>query len=218
MIQAGKKKKEFADPYTWPVVTKGNIITKLSCLLWLQNNAQMICKRGLMFLVVEIGYMVYDPIRNFMNLSMFPSFGMERAGKSLEWKKSIYKVHCRWSVIPDPVVWSYNDLYYIDVYRCVERGSKSSYKSSSKIRESTWTPFETSRVCLIKIYINYYLRWADHGEWLPVFYASFHWSIIFPWHLVTTFSKVNDHLHYLTRVGLCKLCKNLKFERQSSIR
>ena len=36
MIQAGKKKKEFADPYTVTgAVTKGNIITKsFPCLLW----------------------------------------------------------------------------------------------------------------------------------------------------------------------------------------
>ena len=33
MIQAGKRKKEFADPYTVTgAVTKGNIITKLSLL------------------------------------------------------------------------------------------------------------------------------------------------------------------------------------------
>ena len=34
MIQAGKRKKEFADPYTVTgAVTKGNIITKLSLLI-----------------------------------------------------------------------------------------------------------------------------------------------------------------------------------------
>ena len=34
MIKAGKRKKEFADPYTVTgAVTKGNIITKLSLLI-----------------------------------------------------------------------------------------------------------------------------------------------------------------------------------------
>ena len=88
MIQAGKRKKEFADPYTVTgAVTKGNIITKLSLLIMgLGNIAHRQIAKGLMFLVVEIGYI--------------------------------------WFMIPDPVVWSCNDLYYIDVYRCVERGSK----------------------------------------------------------------------------------------------
>ena len=58
MIQAGKRKKEFADPYTVTgAVTKGNIITKLSLLIMgLGNIAHRQIAKGLMFLVVEIGY------------------------------------------------------------------------------------------------------------------------------------------------------------------
>ena len=56
MIKAGKRKKEFADPYTVTgAVTKGNIITKLSLLIMgLGNIAHRQIAKGLMFLVVEI--------------------------------------------------------------------------------------------------------------------------------------------------------------------
>ena len=55
VIQAGKRKKEFADPYTVTgAVTKGNIITKLSLLIMgLGNIAHRQIAKGLMFLVVE---------------------------------------------------------------------------------------------------------------------------------------------------------------------
>ena len=86
MIQAGKRKKEFADPYTVTgAVTKGNIITKLSLLIMgLGNIAHRQIAKGLMFLVVEIGYiwfMIQSGIYNFIHVSII---GMERAGKSLE--------------------------------------------------------------------------------------------------------------------------------------
>ena len=116
MIQAGKRKKEFADPYTVTgAVTKGNIITKLSLLIMgLGNIAHRQIAKGLMFLVVEIGYIWFMIQSGIYNLSMFPSLGWREQEKVWNEKKSIY----------EPVVWSCNDLYYIDVYRCVERGSK----------------------------------------------------------------------------------------------
>ena len=47
MIQAGKRKKEFADPYTVTgAVTKGNIITKLSLLIMGLGNIAQTDRKG----------------------------------------------------------------------------------------------------------------------------------------------------------------------------
>ena len=83
MIQAGKRKKEFADPYTVTgAVTKGNIITKLSLLIMgLGNIAHRQIAKGLMFLVVEIGYIWFMIQSGIYNLSMFPSLGWREQEK-----------------------------------------------------------------------------------------------------------------------------------------
>ena len=100
MIQAGKRKKEFADPYTVTgAVTKGNIITKLSLLIMgLGNIAHRQIAKGLMFLVVEIGYIWFMIQSGIYNLSMFPSLGHLLDGESR--KKSGMKRKVSMSTLP----------------------------------------------------------------------------------------------------------------------
>ena len=93
MIQAGKRKKEFADPYTVTgAVTKGNIITKLSLLIMgLGNIAHRQIAKGLMFLVVEIGYIWFMIQSGIYNLSMFPSLGWREQEKV--WNEKVYEAN-----------------------------------------------------------------------------------------------------------------------------
>ena len=93
MIQAGKRKKEFADPYTVTgAVTKGNVITKLSLLIMgLGNIAHRQIAKGLMFLVVEIGYIWFMIQSGIYNLSMFPSLGWREQEKV--WNEKVYEAN-----------------------------------------------------------------------------------------------------------------------------
>ena len=64
-------------------VTKGNIITKLSLLIMgLGNIAHRQIAKGLMFLVVEIGYIWFMIQSGIYNLSMFHHWDGESRKKS----------------------------------------------------------------------------------------------------------------------------------------
>ena len=131
MIQAGKRKKEFADPYTVTgAVTKGNIITKLSLLIMgLGNIAHRQIAKGLMFLVVEIGYIWFMIQSGIYNLSMFPSLGWREQEKVWNEKKSIYEYTAGDQsslILLYGVATIYITLMFIVVWR---EAVKSSYKS-----------------------------------------------------------------------------------------
>ena len=131
MIQAGKRKKEFADPYTVTgAVTKGNLITKLSLLIMgLGNIAHRQIAKGLMFLVVEIGYIWFMIQSGIYNLSMFPSLGWREQEKVWNEKKSIYEYTAGDQsslILLYGVATIYITLMFIVVWR---EAVKSSYKS-----------------------------------------------------------------------------------------
>ena len=92
MKKAGRKNKEFADPYTVTgAIVKGNIITKISLLIMgFGNIAHKQILKGLMFLTVEIGYIWFMIHSGFYNLYMFPSLGWREQEKVWNEKKSIY--------------------------------------------------------------------------------------------------------------------------------
>ena len=90
-----KKKagKEFQSPYTLPkAVTKGNILTKLSVLIMgLGNICHKQFGKGLLFLAVEIGYIVFMVQSGIHNLAMFPSLGTQAQVEVWNEKKGIYE-------------------------------------------------------------------------------------------------------------------------------
>ena len=77
MKKAGKRKSEFDSPYTVTgAVTKGNAVTKLSLLIMgLGNLVHKQIGKGLMFLLIEIGYICFMAVSGIYNLSMLPSLG-----------------------------------------------------------------------------------------------------------------------------------------------
>lgn len=94
MKKIGKKKeKEFLEPYTVTgAVTKGNIITKISLLIMgFGNIAHKQIGKGIMFLLVEIGYIWYMIKSGIYSLSMLPSLGWLEQEKVWNDKKSIYE-------------------------------------------------------------------------------------------------------------------------------
>lgn len=94
--EANKKKKkikEFEDIYTVTnAVVKGNIITKMSLLIMgLGNIFHKQVLKGLVFLAVEIGWLIYMIQYGFYSLSMLPSLGWREQGKVWNDKKSVYE-------------------------------------------------------------------------------------------------------------------------------
>ena len=71
-----KKNREFDDPYTvTKAVVKGNALTKLSMVvLGLGNIAHKQIGKGLMFLLVELGYIWFMITSGIYSLSMMPSW------------------------------------------------------------------------------------------------------------------------------------------------
>lgn len=88
-----KKGKEFANPYTViGAITKGNIITKLSLLIMgLGNIVHKQIVKGLIYLAVEIGWLVYMIQYGFYSLSMLPSLGWREQEKVWNEEKSIFE-------------------------------------------------------------------------------------------------------------------------------
>lgn len=87
------KKTEFTTPYTVAnAVTKGNIITKLSMLVMgLGNIAHKQIGKGILFLLIEAGYIWFMVKTGIYNLSMLPSLGWREQEKVWNEAKSIYE-------------------------------------------------------------------------------------------------------------------------------
>lgn len=77
MKSAKKKASEFATPYTLTnAITKGGITTKLSILIMgFGNIAHKQIVKGLIFLAIEIAYIVYMVTNGAYFISMLPSLG-----------------------------------------------------------------------------------------------------------------------------------------------
>jgi arabinogalactan oligomer/maltooligosaccharide transport system permease protein len=95
--QSGKEKKksgkEFQSPYTLAnAVTKGNIITKLSMLVMgLGNMCHKQFAKGILFLAIEIGYILFMIQSGIHNLAMFPSLGTQAQVEVWNEKKGVYE-------------------------------------------------------------------------------------------------------------------------------
>ncbi|MBU5473643.1 MAG: sugar ABC transporter permease [Clostridiales bacterium] len=88
-----KRVKEFQDPYTVTgALVKGNIITKLSLLIMgLGNIAHKQVIKGLIYLAVEISWLVYMIQYGFYSMSMLPSLGWREQQKVWNDAKSIFE-------------------------------------------------------------------------------------------------------------------------------
>ena len=94
-VDMKKKKagKDFQTPYTLTnAVVKGNIITKLSLLIMgLGNICHKQIIKGLMFLAIEAGYILFMIKSGIYNLSMLPSLGTQEQVEVWNEKKGIYE-------------------------------------------------------------------------------------------------------------------------------
>ena len=95
MIGANKKKKtsEFATPYTVKnALTKGGVTVKLSALIMgLGNIAHKQIIKGLIFLAMEIAYIVFMVTNGVYCLSMLPSLGWREQEEVFNEQKQIYE-------------------------------------------------------------------------------------------------------------------------------
>ena len=96
MIGANKKKKtsEFATPYTVKnALTKGGVTVKLSALIMgLGNIAHKQIIKGLIFLAMEIAYIVFMVTNGVYCLSMLPSLGWREQEEVFNEQKQIYEL------------------------------------------------------------------------------------------------------------------------------
>ena len=87
MIGANKKKSDFATPYTVSnALTKGGAAVKLSALIMgLGNIAHKQIIKGLIFLAIEIGYIMFMVNAGAYYLSMLPSLGWRKQKQIYEY-------------------------------------------------------------------------------------------------------------------------------------
>ena len=189
-------------------VTKGNIITKLSLLIMgLGNIAHRQIAKGLMFLVVEIGYIWFMIQSGIYNLSMFPSLGWREQEKVWNEKKSIYEYTAGDQsslILLYGVATIYITLMFIVVWR---EAVKSSYKSEvlaksgkhlNTFKEDFKSLFDQN---LHKLLLAAPIMGVLIFTILPLIYNI---SMAF-----TNYSKVNDHLVLFDWVGLANFAKIL---------
>lgn len=132
-----KRAKEFETPYTvMGALTKGNVITKLSLLIMgLGNIAHKQIAKGLIYLAVEVSWLVYMIQYGFYSVSMLPSLGWREQQKVWNDKKSIYEY-----VVGDQsnlillygVATLFVTFFFITVWR---NAVKSSYKAEVLAKE-----------------------------------------------------------------------------------
>ena len=93
MIGANKKKSDFATPYTVSnALTKGGAAVKLSALIMgLGNIAHKQIIKGLIFLAIEIGYIMFMVNAGAYYLSMLPSLGWRKQEEVFNKQKQIYE-------------------------------------------------------------------------------------------------------------------------------
>ena len=93
MIGANKKKSDFATPYTVSnALTKGGAAVKLSALIMgLGNIAHKQIIKGLIFLAIEFGYIMFMVNAGAYYLSMLPSLGWRKQEEVFNEQKQIYE-------------------------------------------------------------------------------------------------------------------------------
>ncbi len=88
-----KEKSDFATPYTVSnALTKGGAAVKLSALIMgLGNIAHKQIIKGLIFLAIEIGYIMFMVNAGAYYLSMLPSLGWRKQEEVFNEQKQIYE-------------------------------------------------------------------------------------------------------------------------------
>ena len=211
MKKAGKRKSEFESPYTVTgAVTKGNAITKLSLLIMgLGNLVHKQIGKGLMFLLVEIGYIAFMIESGIYNLSMLPSLGWREQQKVWNDSKMIYEYTAGDQsslILLYGVATVYITLMFIVVWR---EAVKSSYKSEllaangkhlNTFKEDIKSLFDQN---LYKLLLAAPIMGVLVFTVLPLLYNI---TMAF-----TNYSKANDHLILFDWVGLANFAKILNF-------
>ena len=211
MKKAGKRKSEFDSPYTVTgAVTKGNAITKLSLLIMgLGNLVHKQIGKGLMFLLVEIGYIAFMIESGIYNLSMLPSLGWREQQKVWNDSKMIYEYTAGDQsslILLYGVATIFITLMFIVVWR---EAVKSSYKSEllaangkhlNTFKEDIKSLFDQN---LYKLLLAAPIMGVLVFTVLPLLYNI---TMAF-----TNYSKANDHLILFDWVGLANFAKILNF-------
>lgn len=173
----------------------------------LGNIAHRQIAKGLMFLVVEIGYIWFMIQSGIYNLSMFPSLGWREQEKVWNEKKSIYEYTAGDQsslILLYGVATIYITLMFIVVWR---EAVKSSYKSEvlaksgkhlNTFKEDFKSLFDQN---LHKLLLAAPIMGVLIFTILPLIYNI---SMAF-----TNYSKVNDHLVLFDWVGLANFAKIL---------
>lgn len=206
-----KKGKEFSTPYTViNALTKGNAISKLSMLIFgLGNIAHKQILKGLMFLVVEVGYIWFMIQSGIYNLSMLPSLGWREQEKVWNEKKSIYEYAAgdqSLLLLLYGIGTIFITLGFIIVWR---EAVKSSYKSEVLAKEGKHlNTFKEDFKSLFDQNLHKLLLAAPLTGVLifTVLPLIFMISMAF-----TNYSKLNDHLVLFDWVGLANFAKILNF-------
>lgn len=89
----GKKGKEFVTPYTLKnAITKGDIFTRLSCLVMgLGNVVRKQVVKGILFLALEVAYILYMIKSGVHSIAMLPSLGDKVQEEVWNEAKGIYE-------------------------------------------------------------------------------------------------------------------------------
>lgn len=211
-MKAGKKQKEFADPYTvLDAVAKGNIATKISLfIMGFGNIAHKQIGKGLMFLAVEVGYLWFMIQSGIYNLSMLPSLGWREQEKVWNEKKGIFEYTAGDQsslILLYGVATIYITLMFFVVWR---EAVKSSYKSEvlaasgkhlNTFIEDVKNLFDKN---LHKLLLAAPIMGILIFTILPLIYNI---SMAF-----TNYSKVGDHLVLFDWVGLDNFAKILNIK------
>lgn len=206
-----KKVKEFQTPYTVTnAVKKGNAITRISMLIMgFGNIAHKQIVKGLMFLVIEIGYLWYMISNGFYSLSMLPSLGWREQEKVWNEKKSIYEYTAgdqSQLILLYGVATVFITFMFIIVWR---EAVKSSYKSEVLAKEGKHlNTFKEDFKSLFNQNLHKLLLAAPLMGILIFTILPLIYNITMAF---TNYSKLNEHLILFDWVGLDNFKKILNF-------
>ena len=211
MKKAGKRKSEFVNPYTVTgAVTKGNAITKLSLLIMgLGNLVHKQIGKGLMFLLIEIGYIAFMIESGVYNLSMLPSLGWREQQKVWNDSKMVYEYTAGDQsslILLYGVATVFITLMFIVVWR---EAVKSSYKS--EVLASTGKHLNTFKEDIKSLFDQNLYKLLLAAPIMGVLVFTILPLIYNITMAFTNYSKVNDHLVLFDWVGLANFAKILNF-------
>lgn len=206
-----KKNREFDDPYTvTKAVVKGNALTKLSMVvLGLGNIAHKQIGKGLMFLLVELGYIWFMITSGIYSLSMIPSLGWREQEKVWNEKKSVYEyVAGDQSVILllFGVATVFVTLGFIIVWR---EAVKSAYKAEVLAKEGKH--LNTFKEDFKSLFNQNLYKLLLAAPLMGILIFTILPLVFMISQAFTNYSKLNEHLVLFDWVGLANFKKILNF-------